>query len=499
MRQQAAKGPAQAMFRRVTALPAWPGLLVPVFLLGACAAGPDYKQPGLAELGAPAGWHTTLAHAGRVPELARWWTQFDDPLLADLILVAQQGSPTVEQAQARVRQAAAALDVSAASGFPSLSSSASVTRSNGTGIASTAGASTVQTYATAGLSSSWDLDLFGGNLRSQEAARARLSASQADWHDSRVALAAEVANTYVARRQCEALLVQSDIDLASRMETHKLTRNKVSSGFSAPSDALRTEASVAEGSSAQRNQQGQCARLLNQLTALTGVAQSALQARLGQGSAIIPLPAAAMTDGIPAAVLSQRPDVASAERTLAAASADMGVAQANRLPALSLAGSIGVNNLRAAGASTRYNTWSFGPSLSLPLLDGGSGAAQVRSSQARYEEVLAAYRQKIRQAVQEVEDALVRVDIAVQRERSAEVAEAQYQKYFDAKQTQFRLGATSLLDLEDARRVTVASRQSLAAVRLERAQSWIALYKAVGGGWQASGSAPAPSSTSPLQ
>ncbi|MES2942447.1 MAG: efflux transporter outer membrane subunit [Pseudomonadota bacterium] len=473
------------------------GLVAPVFLLGACAVGPNYQKPGLADVGGPAAWHATLPHAGRVPELAQWWAQFDDPVLADFILVAQQGNPTLEQAQARVRQAAAALDVSAASGFPSLSSSASITRSNGTGI-STAGASTVQTYATGGLSTSWDLDIFGGNQRSREAARARLAASQADWHDSRVVLAAEVANTYVARRQCEALLVQSDIDLASRMETHKLTSNKVRSGFSAPSDALRTEASVAEGSSAQRNQQGQCARLLNQLAALTGVPHAALQTRLSQANAAIPLPAAAIVEGIPAAVLSQRPDVASAERLLAAASADIGVAAANRLPSLSLAGSIGVNHLRAAGATTRYNTWSFGPSLSLPIFDGGSGAALVRSSQARYDEVLAAYRQKIRQAVQEVEDALVRVDIAVQRERSAEVAEAQYQKYFDAKQAQFRLGATSLLDLEDARRVTVASRQSLAAVRLERAQSWIALYKAVGGGWQPRPSASA-SSNSPSQ
>jgi multidrug efflux system outer membrane protein len=456
--------------------------------LAACAVGPAYQPPAPSDAGVPLAWHAQLPHSGRVIDLAQWWMQFDDPLLSALILSSQNDSPTIAQAEARVRQARAALDSSAAAFFPSLSLDASITRSNGTGIAATSGASTVQTLGAATLSSSWDFDLFGGTRRSIEAGSARLAGSQADWHDSRVSLAAEVANAYVARRQCEALMVQNEIDLASRIETHRLTGNKVASGFSAPADALRTEASVAESTSLQQNQKGLCARNINQLAALTGIPPADLEARLKPGHAVIPLPAAVSVPAIPAAVISQRPDVASIERALAAASADIGVAVANRLPQLGLAGTIGINRLRIGNAVTRYDTWSFYPSLSLPIFDGGSGAAQVTSSRARYDELLAAYKARIRQAVQEVEDALVRIDIAAQREQATELAEARYQQYFDAKKVQFRLGATSLLDLEDARRITVGSKQSLAAVRLERAQSWIALYKSVGGGWQAAGS-----------
>jgi outer membrane protein, multidrug efflux system len=296
-----------------------------------------------------------------------------------------------------------------------------------------------------------------------------------------------VANAYVTRRQCEALAVQSEIDLASRIETHRLIGNKIRSGFAAPADQLRTEASVAEAASQLHNQKGACARLVNQLAALTGVAPAEIEARLGQRPAVIPTPGGAPVPAVPAAAVSQRPDVAAVERTLAAASADIGVAMANRLPRLSISGVIGVNSLRLGGATTPYDTWSLGPSLSLPLFDAGVGAARVASSLARYDEVLASYRQILRRAVQEVEDALVRVDVAVRREESAEIAEARYRQFFAAKETQFRLGATSLLDLESARQVTVASSQALAAARLERAQAWIALYQALGGGWQEAG------------
>ena len=459
-------------------------LAVMACMLSACTVGPTYRTPVLSTFGIPDAWHARLAHSGSLLELAQWWTQFDDSLLSALILSSQKDSPTVAQAEARMRQAHALLNVTSAGLFPAVSLAASSTQSNGTGMTSAKVTSTVQTSDVATLNASWDLDLFGGTRRSVEGAAARVTASEQDWHESRVTLAAEVANAYVGRRQCEALLLQYEADLASRLETDRLIRNKINSGFSAPANALRTEASVAESRSSLHNQKGLCARYANQLVALTGLVPNDLEASLEKGKAIIPIPIAMSVPAIPAAVLSQRPDVASMERMLASASANIGVAQANRMPQLQLAGMIGINRLRVGNNVMNYDTWSFYPSLSLPVFDGGSGAAQVSLARARSNEALAAYRQKIRQAVQEVEDALVRVDIAVQREQATELAETRYQQYFEAKTIEFRRGATSLLDLEDARRITVNSKQSLAAVRLERAQSWIALYKSVGGGWQ---------------
>ncbi len=121
--------------------------------------------------------------------------------------------------------------------------------------------------------------------------------------------------------------------------------------------------------------------------------------------------------------------------------------------------------------------------MSLPVFDGGSGAARVETARARYDQALASYRAKVRQAVQEVEDALVRLDAAGRRLDAATVADAQYTKVLEAASARYRLGAGSLLQLEDVRRTTLSASQALAAVQLERAQAWVALYKAVGGGW----------------
>lgn len=453
--------------------------------LAACVAGPTYQAPAPAALAVPEKWHAQLPHAGRTAVLAQWWTQFNDPILPALVLAAQSGSPTLAQAEARVRQARAALSTAEAGLLPSLTGNASLTRSNGTGTSSIPGTGDVQTLSAGGFSGNWDIDLFGANRRGVEGSVARAGASEAGWHDARVGLAAEVANAYVALRQCEALLIQNESDLASRTETQRLTSQRVATGFAAPADAMRTEASVADGVNALHYQKGLCASSLNQLVALTGLSHAELDVRLAPARAAIPVPEETAAVPIPAVALSQRPDVAAAERLLAAASADIGVAMANRLPRLSLLGTISWNRLQIGEMNNNSSTWSFGPGLSLPLFDGGNGATQVRASRARYDEALAGYRLAVRRAVQEVEDALVRVDVAARRQHSLEVVDARYQRYFEAKQTQYKLGAASLLELEDARRLTIAGKQSLAAVRLERAQAWIALYKAVGGGWQA--------------
>lgn len=453
-------------------------------VLPACTVGPAYQSPTRSIAGIPTNWHAQTSTSERRADLQQWWLQFDDPLLSELILSSHDNNPTLEQADARVRQTRAAFDSSSAAFLPSISLKGSSTRSNGTGVASTQGGDAAQTLVAGTLSSSLDLDLFGGTRRSVEGTAARVAASQQDAYESRVVLTANVADAYVARRQCEALLLLNEIDLSSRLATQNLTAKKIVAGFSAAADALRSEALVAEGRSLLRNQKGLCARYINQLVALTGIEPAALEMRLQPGMAIIPAPATTSIAPIPAAVLSQRPDIASLERKLAAASADIGVAEANRLPQLGLAGLIGINSLRIADSVIRFDTWSFYPSLSLPVFDGGRSAAQVSSARARYDEMLAMYRQTLRLAVKEVEDALVRVDTVIQREKAAELAALRYQQYFDMKTVQYRVGATNLLDLEDARRIAVASKQSLAAVHLERAQSWIALFKSVGGGWQ---------------
>jgi len=457
-----------------------------VGLLTSCAVGPTYRAPNLSEIGAPAGWHAALPHGGTIAGLAEWWKRFDDPALTRLVEAAEQNSPTIAQAVGRVREARAAVTSSRASLLPALSGSGSVTRgknlSGGTGAA---GSDTLSTVKTASADASWELDLFGGNRRSLQGSKARLRSAEANWHDARVTLAAEVANAYTTAREYQNLIALYDQEFASRQSTERLTALKIREGLAPRADALAVEASTAASASTLENQRGLYAQTLNQLVMLTGLTYAQIESTLGAPAAI-PQIAKTVELALPASTVSQRPDVRSTERLLAAASADVGVAIADALPSLSLAGSIGINTSRVGGESTTLRTWSFGPSLNVPLFQGGANAAKIESARARYDQALAAYRSSVLSAVQEIENALVRIDTVSRRRAHAEKAAGNYSLYFAAIEKSYREGKSSLLQQEDARRQSLSAQESLLAVRLEQAQSWIALYKAVGGGWETS-------------
>ncbi|MBC7573991.1 MAG: TolC family protein, partial [Herminiimonas sp.] len=187
---------------------------------------------------------------------------------------------------------------------------------------------------------------------------------------------------------------------------------------------------------------------------------------------------------LPAATLAQRPDVFGAEREVAAASADVGSTQAQRYPRLSLSGNIGVTNFRGAGISTDLSTWSIGPlALSVPLFDGGRRAANVDAAQARYDEAVSKYRASVRQAVREVEEALVNLQSTAARSSDAVAAADGYRISFNGTESRYKGGLASLVELEEARRTRLAAEIALVTLQRERVAAWIALYRAAGGGW----------------
>ena len=202
----------------------------------------------------------------------------------------------------------------------------------------------------------------------------------------------------------------------------------------------------------------------------------------------VPLPPrrfARLDLALPAQVLAQRPDVYNAEREVAAASAEVGSARAQRYPRLSLSGSVGLAQVRTGGVSTDFTAWTIGPlALSVPIFDGGRRAAQTDAAQARYDEAASQYRAKVRQAVSEVEQALVRLQSTAERSASARTAAEGYRASFDATEARWRGGLASLVELEDARRTALAAENALVALQHERQAAWIALYRAAGGGWK---------------
>lgn len=458
-------------------------------LLAACSVT---RPPAAVPAPTPAQWQTpqtTLPHAGTLPALADWWRQSGDALLVELIAAAQAASPDLASAAARITEARATRVQAGAAMGPTLDGSAALSRGNtlstGSGGVSGGTASLPSfTNAQAGVQAGWEIDLFGGLAATRDAAGARLSASQAQWHQARVAVAAETANAYFAERACARQLQVGTLDLASRRESARLTALSAEAGFAAPADAALTRASAADAAARLSQQRTQCALQRQALVALTGWEAAALAQRLDAARTDTALPALPAVDSVPARALAQRPDVYAAEQAVAAASFDAGAAQAQRYPRLSLGGSISVLHVRGAGASETLNSWSIGPlQLSLPLFDGGTRAANAEAARARYDEAVALYRAKVRQGVREVEEALLRLQDTAQRAGDADAAVAGYQASFDATQARYDGGLASLFELEDARRTLFAAQTARVALQRERTEAWVALYRALGGGW----------------
>ena len=445
-------------------------------VLAACAVGPAYTEPVPAT---PAVWQAVLPHDGNVGTMRDWWKQFDDPTVAQLIAIAEADSPSLVKAWAGIEKARATLTTARASGLPSVDGSASLTRARQQVVSGTAATSTTRS---AGLDASWEVDLFAKVRRNTEAAEARARARVADWHDARVSLAAEVADTYVQYRACELLADAYERERASNAETEKATAAAVRAGFNAPSDGALARASLASATSTLLSQRAQCDLLVKSLVYLTGRDELALRSLLSSsGTSRLPMPAGVAVQSVPVNALRQRPDLASLERELAASSAEIGVAQADLYPSLSLSGSI---TLSASPGSSALTTWSLGPSLSIPLFDAGKRRAAVDTARASYQSAEAGFRQGVRTAVKEVEQALVNLDSTARRSEEAQRAADDYRTYFRATEANWRAGGESLLTLEEARRSALSAEISLITLQRDRVEYWIALYKALGGGWE---------------
>lgn len=445
-------------------------------VLSGCAAPPSAVPPS-GDL--PPQWSAPLPHGGRTGALVDWWRGFDDPLVAELVEAADRANPTLAQASARLAESRALARAAGSARWPTVNANVSAVRSR----TALPPAPVTQGSASATLDAAWEIDLFGAVRRSVDAAEARADAARAQWHDARVSLAAEVASTYVGLRSCEAVLAVYEQDAGSLQQTAELTARKVDAGFDAPANGALVRASAAEAANRVAAQRTECTVAVLQLAQLTARPVDALRETLAAHRARLPQPTEIEVAAVPAALLSQRPDLAAAERSLAAAASDVGVARADRYPRLSLTGSIGRTAYRVGGETFDGSTWSFGPALLWPLFDAGRRSANVDAAQARYEAAVAAYRERALLAVREVEEALTRLDAAGRREADAARAAQGYAQFLAAAQTQWDVGVGSLLDLEQARRSALAADAGLLQVQRERIDAWVRLYKAVGGGW----------------
>lgn len=441
-----------------------------------CAITTPDPRPAPPPIGA---WQAPLPHGGDPKAVGEWWQRIGDPDLPALIAAAQRDNPTLAVAVARIEQARASARVAGAALVPQLDAKPSATRSRSLvpppGLTATILAATVD--------AGWELDLFGSARRTREAAVARASGAQYQWHEARVSLAAQTAEAFLNLRSCEAVLELYLEDLASLGRSRSLTLRKVEAGFSAPADAALVEASAAESASRMRGQRVVCRTHLLTLSSLTGEPAAALEQRLASRRGTLPSPTSLAVASVPAEALARRPDLAALERELEAASLEVGVARADRYPRLRLTGSIGRGVVKALGTSFAGPQWSIGPALTLPLFDGGRRAASIDGASARFAEAAANYQARARSAVLEIEMALTRIDGANDRLADAREAAAAYRRYLRAAQARYETGAGSLFEQEEARRSTLNASAALLQLRADQFAAWITLYKGVGGDW----------------
>ena len=448
-----------------------------VSLLAGCSTLPGPAQPA-SPAAAPA-WQAPLPGDG--VEAAAWWQRFGDPLVPVLVESAQAASADLAAARARVERARAARSAAESARLPQAGFGVSAARAVASPLAAPA------TSAGATLQASWEIDWLGAARAGAGAAQAREAAAVAGWHAARVALAAETASTYASLRACEAQLAQAELDAASRAESARLTALTARAGFAAPADAALADASAAQGRSQVASLRTQCDSLVKALVEVTGWAEPALRERLAAGRARVPAPPPVAVRRVPADVLQQRPDLYAAAREVDAAAGDAVQAAARERPQVSIGGSLGALTVRSGGADVNGAVWSLGPlAVSLPLFDGGRRAADTAAAQAAYDAAVAAWQARVRQAVREVEQALVALDGVAARSADARVAAEGFEASLRATEARQRGGLASMIELESARRTAVAARSALVELERERALAWIALYRALGGGWNES-------------
>lgn len=458
--------------------------------LSACTVGPDYRPATADSLGVPQDYSVGGEAAAR-EDLTQWWTRFDDPLLQSLVADARTTNLDIAQALARLRQAREALVQSRADLLPSLSAGTGYSRSeplrggggtttlpDGTIISTGPGSSDSFSL---GLDASWQADLFGGTRRGVEAAQAGLEASGYDYAAVLVAIQSEIATNYILARANQAQLENARATLAIQDDNLEIAGFRVQAGLVSSIDAEQARAQRAQTAATIPSIESAYASAVARLGVLTGQAPGALRDAL---AATRPIPAGPETVGIgiPADTLRQRPDVRAAERSLAAAVAQIGVAESQLYPQLALGGSIDTN-ANAIGAIGDIITGRVFASLAQLIFDAGRTQSQVRAQQAAADAALAAYRQTVLIALEDVENAVVDLDAAERREREFAIALDAASNSALLSRQQYQAGLTDFTTLLQVESSLLSARNGLTQARADQATALVQLYTALGGGW----------------
>jgi hydrophobe/amphiphile efflux-1 (HAE1) family protein/NodT family efflux transporter outer membrane factor (OMF) lipoprotein len=444
-------------------------LLIPFFFGGCLSVGPDYKKPALPQLG------------GQAVELpAAWWTTLNDPELTALVDEALKNNHDLKSAVAAVRAARAQLGIARAALGPQLDAAGGYSRRK----ASDAVAGTGETSLySGGFDAAWEIDLFGGNRRSVQAAVAALEAKEAGRADVQVSLSAETAGSYVLLRTAQQRLQVARENLEIRQQTYDLLKSRFDSGLIDEMTFQQARYNLESTRAIVPALQTAVEKSLNALAVLTGVMPGSLHERLSVEKEIPVVSAQAVT-GIPADLLRRRPDVRKAERELAAQTARIGAAKGALFPKFTLNGSIGVEALSFNALGNSGNEfYSVGPGVRWAIFHMGSIRNNIKVQKAGQEQSLAAYEKTVLAAVQETRDALTAFQNEQQSMQALDAAASAARTAAELAENRYKNGLTNFDTVLEAQRARLIFEDQLVQSRSDVTHNLIRLYKALGGGW----------------
>lgn len=444
-------------------------------LLAGCMLGPNYKQP---ELELPKG---EAADNFSIFTNAKWWEVFEDPTLNALETEALAYNKDLQAAAARVDQARAAVGIAQADQLPSITAAAESGRAGndkGSG----------QTQSTAGVSASFELDLWGKYRRLSEAARARLLAGEAARDTVRLTLTADVANNYFALRMLDEQLLIAQRTLKARQENVRIYESRYKNGYSTEVDLKRVEANMASVQAQERQIQLKITQTETALAVLVGRSpREIVENSIARGKSLNEITLIPdVPENLPSDLLARRPDIRSAEGQLIAANANIGAARASYFPSIPLTASAGF----ASGALDKLfmgpsGVWALGGQVLAPIFEGGKIRAQNKQAEAEYAEMLASYEKTVQGAFKEAYDALAANRLNREVYDSYKQQTAAMQRSYDLTKKQEDAGLIGVTDLLDVEENLLSAEMNLTSARNDELSAIVNLSKALGGGWNA--------------
>ncbi|MCJ0761847.1 efflux transporter outer membrane subunit [Variovorax terrae] len=457
-------------------------------LLGACAVGPDYVRPDAptpVSYKEDRGWK--VAQPSDTADRGKWWEVFGDPQLNALAEQVEISNQTVKAAAAQYEQARALVESARAAYFPTIGLNAAATRAQSGSVASNGvaiGSPGISTSRSLSLNASWEADIWGKVRRATEAQTSSAQASAADLAAARLSAQGQLAQSYFTLRQVDAQIQLYADTIVAYQKSLQLTRNQYAGGVAARADVVAAETQLKTAQAQAINLGVQRAQLEHAIALLIGQPASAFSLAAAPLANVPPPPVPEA--GLPSQLLERRPDVAAAERQVAAANAQIGVARAAYFPALSLTGSAGFQGPSFANLLTLPNRfWSIGPQLAATLFDGGARDAQNRQARAVYDQNVALYRQTVLTGFQEVEDNLSAMRIMEQQAVVQEEALQAARESVRLTLNQYKAGVVSYLNVITAQATELTTARASVSLLGSRYVASVQLIQALGGGWHA--------------